>query len=131
MAVVLAGLLLVSSISAPSAGSLEPGEPSSSADDGSSGLQALPPTDSRTWPIGGALGARLYCIEWYESRHFGGARNPYSGARGWLQWLPATARAWGVIIGDRTSEWQAAARIAAHGERFFASQWVPIQGGLC
>lgn len=83
------------------------------------------------WPIGGALGRRLYCIEEHESRHFGGARNRSSGASGWLQWLPSTARQWGVVIGDRHSEWNAAARIAALGERFFRSQWVPLQLGLC
>jgi len=82
-------------------------------------------------PICGPLGARLWCIEGYESRHFGGAVNPSSGARGFLQWLPSTAHAWSVVIGDRYSEWTAAARIAAQGERFFRSQWVPLQLGLC
>jgi len=83
------------------------------------------------WPIGGALGQRLWCIEGFESNHSGLAVNRSSGARGWLQWLPGTARAWGVVIGDRASEWTAAARIAAQGERFFRSQWVPLQRGLC
>jgi hypothetical protein len=73
------------------------------------------------WPIGGALGQRLWCIEGFESNHSGLAVNRSSGARGWLQWLPGTARAWGVVIGDRASEWTAAARIAAQGERFFRS----------
>jgi len=82
-------------------------------------------------PICGPLGTRLYCVEFYESRHFGGAFNPSSGARGWLQWLPGTARVWGVQIGDRYSEWSAAARIAAQGEHFFRSQWVPLQRGYC
>lgn len=82
-------------------------------------------------PVCGPLGSRLYCIEGYESRHAGGAVNLSSGARGYLQWLPGTARAWGVVIGDRYSEWVAAARIAAQGEAFFRSQWVPLQRGLC
>lgn len=82
-------------------------------------------------PICGALGQRLYCIEGYESRHYGGAVNPTSGARGFLQWLPGTARQWGVVIGNRQSEWSAAARIAALGNRFFTSQWVPLQLGWC
>jgi hypothetical protein len=79
--------------------------------------------------VAGAPGRRR--IEGYESRHSGTAVNSTSGARGWLQWLPSTARAWGVVIGDRTSEWTGAARIAARGEAFFRSQWVTIQRGLC
>ena len=82
-------------------------------------------------PLCGPLGRRLYCIEGYESRHFGGAYNRSSGAAGWLQWLPSTARRWGVLVGDRQSEWSAAARIAGLGEAFFTSQWVPLQRGLC
>jgi len=82
-------------------------------------------------PLCGALGERLFCIEAYESRHWGGAFNRRSGAAGWLQWLPGTARQWGVVIGDRVSEWAAAARIAAYGESFFRSQWVPLQRGWC
>jgi hypothetical protein len=82
-------------------------------------------------PIDGPLGRRLLCIERYESNHSASAVNRSSGARGWLQWLPSTARQWGVRIGDRQSEWNAAARIAALGERFFVSQWVPLQRGWC
>ena len=83
------------------------------------------------WPIGGALGARIYCIEGYESTHGLHMYNRSSGAEGYLQWLPSTARRWGVVVGDRTSEWTAAAEIAGYGERFFRSQWVPLQRGLC
>jgi hypothetical protein len=82
-------------------------------------------------PLCSPLGSRLYCVEGYESHHFGGALNRFSGAAGWLQWLPGTARAWGVVIGDRFSEWAAAARIADLGERYFRSQWVPLQLGWC
>jgi len=81
-------------------------------------------------PIGGALGQRIYCIEGYESGHSGVAYNRRSGAAGWLQWLPRTASTWGVVIGDRQSEWQGAAAIAAQGERFFRSQW-PVTAAMC
>lgn len=82
-------------------------------------------------PICGALGARLYCIEGLESRHYGGAVNPYSGARGYLQWIGSTARAWGVVPGNRQSEWSTAARmLATSGEAFFRSQW-PVTARLC
>lgn len=87
--------------------------------------------DPPGWPLGGALGQRIYCIEGYESGHGRWMVNASSGAQGWLQWLPGTARTWGVIVGNRQSEWLAAARIAAQGERFFRSQWVPLQRGLC
>jgi hypothetical protein len=83
------------------------------------------------WPICGPLGQRLYCIEQHESQHNGGAVNRYSGAAGYLQWLPSTAARWGVQIGNRWSEWTAAARIAALGEPFFRSQWTTLQRGLC
>lgn len=83
------------------------------------------------WPICGPLGTRLYCIEGAESHHNGAAVNPSSGAAGWLQWLPGTARRWGVQIGNRWSEWQGAAAIAALGDRFFWSQWTTLQMGLC
>src|SRR5262245_39319261 len=132
MAALLSIVLLAQVASSdPSAEGLEPSGPGSAGEE-PAGLQTTPsPLDPASWPIGGALGRRLFCIEYYESRHWGGARNAWSGARGWLQWLPQTARAWGVVIGDRTSEWEAAARIAAVGERFFASQWVPVGRGWC
>jgi len=83
-------------------------------------------------PLCSSLGYRIYCIEGYESGHYGGALNPRSGARGWLQWLPSTARAYGVVIGDRRSEWTTAAWIHdTYGERFFRSQWTPMQLGYC
>jgi len=82
-------------------------------------------------PICGALGARLYCIEGLESRHYGGAVNPTSNARGYLQWIGSTARAWGVVPGNRQSEWSTAARmLATSGEAFFRSQW-PVTARLC
>jgi hypothetical protein len=92
---------------------------------------ATPPVDTpAAWPVGGALGKRIYCIEGWESGHDGGAVNRLSGARGWLQWLAPTARQWGVVVGNRTSEWSAAARIANQGESFFRSQW-PINAARC
>jgi len=106
------------------------GELPPSSPDQAVGAPTLLPGAS-TVPIGGALGQRLLCVERYESNHTGSAVNPSSGARGWLQWLPSTARAWGVVIGDRASEWSAAARMAARGEAFFRSQWVVVQRGLC
>jgi hypothetical protein len=94
-------------------------------------LTPVPIVEPHDWPLGGALGARLYCIEGHESDHGLHMLNRSSGAQGYLQWLPSTARQWSVSVGDRTSEWLAAARIAAQGERFFRSQWVPLQLGLC
>jgi len=99
-------------------------------------LSSCTPADevpASTWPAGveDALGQRIYCIEGYESTHGLHMYNRSSGAAGYLQWLPSTARQWGVTVGDRTSEWSAAARIAQLGERFFRSQWVPLQRGLC
>lgn len=82
-------------------------------------------------PICGPLGERLYCIEFFESRHNGNAVNRSSGARGWLQWLASTARTWQVDVGNRQSEWSAAARVAGRGEALFRSTWVPLQRGLC
>jgi hypothetical protein len=96
----------------------------------SEGLLA-PPQPTCGLPICGPLGQRIWCIEGYESRHFGGAVNRWTGAAGYLQWLPSTAREWRVSVGNRWSEWMAAASIASLGERFFRSQWVPIQRGLC
>jgi hypothetical protein len=97
-------------------------------------VESVPEATTESWcglPLCGPLGSRLYCIEGYESGHDGGARNHRSGAAGWLQWLPSTARKWDVVIGDRWSEWTVAARIAAQGAAFFNSQWVPLQLGWC
>ena len=82
-------------------------------------------------PLCGPLGHLAYCVEGYESRHDGAAVNRTSGARGWLQYLPGTARRWGVVIGNRQSEWLGFERIAAQGRAFLISQWVPLQRGLC
>jgi transglycosylase-like protein with SLT domain len=82
------------------------------------------------WPFGGAFAQRLWCIEEHESQHSPYAVNRYSGAKGLLQWLDSTARAWGVQIGNRTSEWSAAAAMHALGESFFRSQW-PVTARLC
>lgn len=58
------------------------------------------------WPIGGALGQRLYCIEGIESAHGKYMYNPigwppptyHEHAQGWLGWLPSTAGRWGAVI---------------------------------
>lgn len=88
------------------------------------------------WPIGGDMGKRIYCIEWYESKHGlemynkNGWPPPYYNehAQGWLGWLPSTASRWGAIIGNRTSEWAAAAKmiVSNNGGQFYG-----ISAGLC
>jgi hypothetical protein len=82
------------------------------------------------WPFDGVFAERLWCIEKYESGHYPLAVNRSSGARGLLQWLDSTARAWGVQTGNRHSEWNAAAAMYARGESFFRSQW-PVTARLC
>lgn len=96
-------------------------------------LEPDPPAAVETCdlPYCGPLGQRAFCVEGYESQHNGAALNRRSGARGWLQYLPSTARQWGVAIGNRQSEWEGFRRIAAQGERFLTSQWVPIGLGWC
>lgn len=87
---------------------------------------------TRDWPIGGALGQRLYCIEKIESNHGRAMWNPQpwhgEHAQGWLGWLPSTAARWGVIIGNRASEWNGAARMLARGA---GSQFFGVAAGLC
>lgn len=88
------------------------------------------------WPIGGALGARIFCVEGMESAHGRYMWNPQGWpppyyrehAQGWLGWLPSTARTWGVTIGDRASEWAGAARMIAAGA---GSQFAGIAWGRC
>jgi hypothetical protein len=87
----------------------------------------------RGWPLGGAIGQRIYCVEAIESHH-GAAmynRTPvWDGehAQGWLGFLPSTARTWGAAIGNRASEWLAAARMIASGA---GSQFWGIAAGRC
>lgn len=132
MAVLVTAVALVAQVLAADAGGPAEVQDDPPAVDVAPVDEATPvPVVADSRPIGGALGARIYCIEGHESGHSGTAYNRRSGASGWLQWLPSTARAWGVVIGDRQSEWSGAARIAARGERFFISQWVPLQLGLC
>jgi hypothetical protein len=88
------------------------------------------------WPIGGALGARIYCIEGIESRHGAAMYNPQpwygEHAQGWLGYLPSTARAWGVTIGNRQSEWDGAARMfATLSAREMGRQFYGVGAGLC
>jgi hypothetical protein len=85
------------------------------------------------WPIGGALGQRIYCVEGMESTHgrFMYNRTPvWNGehAQGYLGFLPSTARAWGVVIGDRASEWNGAARMIRSGA---GAQFAGIAWGRC
>jgi hypothetical protein len=85
------------------------------------------------WPIGGALGQRIYCVEGMESTHgrFMYNRTPvWNGehAQGYLGFLPSTARAWGVVIGDRASEWNGAARMIRSG---VGAQFAGIAWGRC
>lgn len=89
------------------------------------------------WPIGGALGQRIYCIERIESSHGVQMWNPvplrfpdgrWYHAHGWLGFMDPTAMRWGAVVGNRWSEWQAAARMirAGYGNAFYG-----IQAGLC
>lgn len=85
------------------------------------------------WPICGAVGQRIYCIEAIESRHGAAMYNPtpiWDGehAQGWLGFIPSTARTWGAIIGSRASEWAAAARMLASGA---GSQFAGVAWGRC
>jgi hypothetical protein len=96
---------------------------------------ATRPAEACAWPVCGPLGQRLYCQEGVNG-HRGTAWNPVGmwigghveHAQGWLDWMPTTANAWGAIIGDRWSEWQAGARmiIAGQGNRFWG-----IAAGRC
>jgi hypothetical protein len=88
------------------------------------------------WPIGGALGQRLWCVESMESGHGRWMWNPVGlwygnhieHAAGWLGFMPSTARAWGAVIGDRVSEWAAAARMIAAG---YGAAFAGIAWGRC
>lgn len=93
-----------------------------------------PPPDG--WPIGGALGQRIFCIESIESHHGQAMYNHtpvWNGehAQGWLGFLPSTAARWGAQIGNRASEWAGAARIIAQGERFARGQFYGLGAGIC
>jgi hypothetical protein len=95
-----------------------------------------PPPPAAGWPIGGALGWRIWCIEGIESSHGVRMWNPVpwpppyydQHAQGWLGWLPTTARAWGAQIGNRASEWFAAARMLAAG---YGRQFFGVAAGRC
>lgn len=88
---------------------------------------------SSGWPIGGAMGQRIFCIEGIESRHGVAMYNPtpvWNGehARGYLGFLGSTANVWGAVIGNRASEWSAASRMIAAGQ---GSQFAGILLGRC
>lgn len=79
---------------------------------------------------------RIWCIEGVESAHglyMWNSTPVWNGehAQGWLGWLPSTARRWGVVIGDRDSEWAGAARILDQGERFARTQFAGVAMGWC
>lgn len=87
------------------------------------------------WPICGAMGQRIYCIEGIESHHGapGWMYNPtpvWDGehAQGFLGYLPSTARTWGVVIGNRASEWDGASRMISSGA---GKQFAGILMGIC
>jgi hypothetical protein len=84
------------------------------------------------WPIGGALGQRIFCIERIESRHGAAMWNPVAWygqhAQGWLGWLPSTARGVGVVIGNRWSEWRGAAYMLTHGR---GREFYGVAAGIC
>ena len=92
-----------------------------------------PPRASCDWPICGALGQRIWCVEGIESRHGAAMYNPtpvWDGehAQGFLGFLPSTARAWGASIGNRASEWNAAAKMIGAGA---GGQFAGIAYGRC
>lgn len=95
---------------------------------------AVPAFSACSWPICGALGQRIYCVEGIESRHGAAMYNPQpwgvyaEHAQGWLGWLPSTAGSVGVTIGSRVSEWAGAAKMIAlgRGREFFG-----IAAGIC
>lgn len=90
------------------------------------------PQPACDWPICGALGQRIYCIEGIESTHGRAMYNPTphygEHAQGWLGWLPSTARSVGAVIGDRYSEWQGAARMLEHGR---GREFYGVAAGRC
>jgi hypothetical protein len=129
MASALLGLMLLSSSYAMDCGDVPTGEvaaPSVTANPD----PPLAVNEHADWPFSGPFAQRLWCIEGHESEHLSFALNRTSGAKGYLQWLDSTARAWGVQVGNRSSEWTAAAVIHARGEAFFRSQW-PVTARLC
>lgn len=99
-------------------------------------ILALPHVVNTGWPIGGTLGNRIYCVEEIESTHGQHMYNPQGWpppyynehAQGWLGFLPSTARRWGAAIGDRVSEWNAAARMIGAGA---GGQFAGIAWGRC
>lgn len=91
------------------------------------------PAPACGWPICGPLGARIYCIEEGESTHGAHMYNPTpvrngEHAQGFLGFLPSTARRWGAVIGDRASEWNAAAAMIRAGA---GGQFAGIAWGRC
>lgn len=88
------------------------------------------------WPFVGAIAQRIYCVEGIESSHGRALYNPtpWHGehAQGWLGWLPSTARAWGAVIGNRASEWAAAARMfATLTPQALGRQFYGVGAGIC
>lgn len=97
----------------------------------------IPPVSARggsgcEWPICGALGRRIYCVEGIGSTLGLHMYNPQpwygQHAQGWLGFLPSTARRWGVAIGNRWSEWSGAASMMAAGQ---GRQFYGIAAGIC
>lgn len=88
-------------------------------------ISALSEVVNTGWPFQGPLAQRIFCVEAIESAHGRLMYNPapWQGehAQGFLGWLPSTARRWGVVIGNRASEWDGARRmlLAGAGSQFF------------
>jgi hypothetical protein len=99
-------------------------------------LAPPPPPSPPGWPFGGALAQRIFCVEAIESGHGRWMWNPVGlwygnhveHASGFLGFMPTTARRWGAVIGDRSSEWAAAAAMIRAGA---GSAFYGVAAGRC
>jgi hypothetical protein len=111
-----------------------PAAHSQSSEPQSSDSPAVEDESGCGWPICGLLGQRIFCVEGIESSHGRFMYNPQpwgrwqEHAQGWLGFLPSTAGVWGALIGDRSSEWDAARRMILAGA---GGQFWGIWSGRC